>query len=163
MTMNPSTAVTAEARLAERWTPPTEALATAIERREAFRSAIAALKTRGHADTAPIRLAIASGDRDDVITAFVQTALGEFLDRELQRPGTTVHEISAELEQALVEAIHAAAPAILASLPASSDADYLRDQAELSTASSLHVVGFNGQPARTRLGPVSLHRTLVPR
>lgn len=157
---------TPEARLVDAgWTPPTEQLRTAIERREALRSAIDGLKTRGRADTAPIVAAIQVADRDYVITAVTQHAIGLWLDSVCQRDDTELTAWSFTAEQAMLEAIYDAAPAVLASLAGveSPDAEYLRIEAERSAATSLQLVGMNGQPAPVRLGRVSLFRAMVPR
>lgn len=155
---------TPEARLVDAgWHPPTETLAAAIRRREALRSAIDGLKTRGRADETPIRRAVADGDRDDVLTAVVSDAIGRWLDSELQRPDTLVTALSFELEQALLESVYGDAAAILASLPESLDAAYLRGEAERATATNTQLFDASGRPAPTRLGRVSLSRAMVAR
>jgi hypothetical protein len=155
---------TPEARVLDAgWRPRTSGLEGAIQRREALRSAIAELKTRGHADRAPIEAAIAEADRDGIVEAITRHAIGLWLDSVCQRPDTELYEWSAKAEQELLAAVYSNADVILASLPEGPDSDYLRAEAELSVASSLHVVGFNGQPARPRLGTPSMHRVLVAR
>lgn len=157
--------VTPEARLvAAGWEPPTEALRLAIERREALRSAIAALRTRGTTDTPPILVALANADRDSIITAIVSDAVGRWLDVNCQRPDSELTLWSAAKEQALVDAVFAAAPDVMASLAdvESLDAAYLRAMAERA-APSIHRVGNNGQPARARPDKLSLFQVMVPR
>ncbi len=145
------------------WTPPTDALRTAIERREAFRSAIEGLKTRGDADARPINEAIAASDRDGIITAIVASALGEWLDRSCQRPETDLTAWSATIETALRDAIWSAAPAVLDSLPASPDAAYLLAEATTAATPVGNIFMANGQPARPVPSALSFNRVMVPR
>lgn len=158
--------VTPEGRLLDQgYHPPTERLRLAIVRREALRSAIDALKTRGRADSAPITAAVAAGDRDAVITAIVSDALGRWLDAECQRDGTLLTDLSFAAEQSLIEAIYDAAPAVVASLATveSPDAAYLRAEGTRASTPDPHIAMMNGQPSPARLGRVSLHRAMVPR
>lgn len=158
--------ITPEARLVDAgWDPPTEALRLAIARREALRSAVAALKTRGQADVLPVQIAIGEADKDSIISALVQHAIGRWLDANCQTDVSELYEWSQAAEHALAKAIHDAAPAVLVSLAGidSPDAGYLRAVAEQAVAATIQLVGPNGQPAPPRLGPVSRGRVLIAR
>jgi hypothetical protein len=156
---------TPEARLLDAgWSPPA-ALRTAIERREALRSAIDGLKTRGYADSGPILRAIGEADRDSIITGIVSDAIGKWLDANCQSDSSPLTDWSFAAEQALLEAVYAAAPTIVESLAAmdSPDTAYLLAEATRASTPDPHVAMMNGRPSPARLGRVSLFRALVPR
>lgn len=155
---------TAEARLIDAgWTPPTEDLRAAIDRREAFRAAMSALRIRGQAEGQSVAAALTGADRDGIVTAIVATAIGEYLDRGCQRPDTELTAWSATLETAMRDAIWAAAQSVLGSLEGfASDTAYLRSEAEQAMSIG-RVVGYNGQPTPVRAGALSLNAVMVPR
>jgi hypothetical protein len=164
--VNDSNRSTPEARLLDAgWEPP-KGLRTAIERREALRSAIDALKTRGHADNRPVLTAFGEADRDGIVSAIVSTAIGSWLDSQCQRPETELTAWSGIAEQAVIDAIYAAGQSVLDSLEGidSPDAAYVRSTAEQATTlNSQFVSGSTGQPLRARPGTLGLFRTMVPR
>jgi hypothetical protein len=158
--MNPSTP---EGRLLLAGWQPTERLRIAVERREALRSAVDGLKTRGAADSAPIVAAIVAADRLGIITAVTQDAIGRWLDASCQNPSSELTAWSATAEAALIDAVFGDPRAVLDSLPDSPDASYVRDLAERAATPSAVLHGFNGQPARNRPDVAPMSRVLVQR
>jgi hypothetical protein len=157
---------TPEARLLDAgWEPP-ERLRNAIERREALRSAIKGLKTRGVTDSNPIVDAIQRSDRDGIITAIVQDAIGQWLDRQCQNPDTDLTGWSWSCERELASAIYDNAGIILEALGEleSPDAAAIVANARQALTADSHMVNAPyGQPMRPRFAEPTLSRTMVPR
>jgi hypothetical protein len=156
---------TPEARLLDAgWDPP-EALRTALERREALRSAIDSLKTRGYAATEPILGAIKLADSDSIITAIVSDAIGRWLDVQCQRPDSELTAWSASAEQAVVEAVYADARVVLRSLQGfdSPDGAYILALAQQAATPLSNMFDSSGQPVHPRPDKPSWHRVMVAR
>lgn len=160
------TRTTPEARLIDAgWQPPTDTLRSAIDRREAFRAAIAMLRVRAASSGGSVQRSIDDADADGIVTAYVAVAVARLLDAECQRPDTEFTAISATLETAMRDAIWLTAHAVLLgteAYAAMDEAAYIRSVAEQALSVS-QVVGFNGQPTPTRPGVLSLNLVMVPR
>ncbi len=139
-------------------------LPLAMARRRAFLDAIAAVRTRGTADESHIATALADANKDGIVTALVSHAVGQLLDRECQRPGTFLHQISYDLGQAIVDAVWAN-PAGALAMPddGTAEARYVRSLAEQALTVNPFMYDHRGQPQLAAKPVLPQMSALVPR
>jgi len=144
---------------------PSERFRLARERRAAFDRAMAALRSRGRADTEPIAAAVAAADTDGIVTAAVSFAVGAFCDQSMNRDGTVLHSFNVAILNELQAAIWADAARIIDAVPddGSAEVAWILAEARDAVEPATRLFDGSGRPAASRRSPLSLFATLVRR
>lgn len=143
---------------------PSARLRTALAQRSALETAWATLRALERPNVDAIRAA--GADAGAIVAAIQAQSLYDWTEANLGHLDTTAHVLNAAAQQEVVAAIHADAPAILASLAEHTDdptTEYVRRIATDATTMDSFRFDIQGQPARPRVPILSALSTVVPR